>query len=240
LSNTQRLFFGIAALLPIFAQIYMAPKDYYSILQLQPGASLDDIKKAYRQLAMRYHPDKLQGNTYAAAYFQEVREAYEVLSDPRKREEYHLQRNHWKSSGRSFANSNAITPAILLKEAKVLYEKVRQMDIFRMDLEGVQRQILQLVSDEVLAQLKSFGDGAAEEDTLHFLMEAAKPLPYSMVTEIAIQWGKLPHLSQAALQRIQAFLKERRRAHLKERFRTPLLMVVALLLCYLVYRLARA
>ncbi len=217
----------------------MAPKDYYTILQLQPGASLDDIKKAYRHLAMRYHPDKNQGNTYASSYFQEVREAYEVLSDPEKREAYHIQRNYWKSSGRAFAERTAVTPSLLLKQAKALHDKVSHMDVFRMDHQGVQRQILQLIPDEVLNQLTPFGDSAAQEDALHFLMEAAKPLPYLFITKLAAQWKKLPGISIAAQERIQRFLKEKQAAHQREKLRTPLLILVAFLLCYLVYRLAR-
>jgi molecular chaperone DnaJ len=217
----------------------MAPKDYYTILQLQPGASLDDIKKAYRHLAMRYHPDKNQGNTYASSYFQEVMEAYEVLSDPDKREAYHIQRNYWKSSGRAFAESDAVTPSILLKQAKALHDKVSHMDVFRMDHQGVQRQILQLTPDAVLMQLTSFGDSTTLEDALHFLMEAAQPLPYPYLPALVQQWKKLPGIGSAAQGRIQAFLKARRAAHRREKLRTPLLILVALLLCYLVYKLAR-
>jgi DnaJ-domain-containing protein 1 len=218
----------------------MAPKDYYTILQLHPGASLDDIKKAYRQLAMRYHPDKNQGNTYASTFFQEVREAYEVLSDPEKREAYHIQRNYWKASGRAFAERTAVTPSILLKQSQALLDKVSHMDVFRMDHQGVQRQILQLIPDGVLEQLTPFGDSEAQEDALHFLMEAAKPLPYLLIPELAAQWMKLPGIGIASHKRIQQFLKEKQAAHRREKLRTPLLILVALLLCYLVYRLARA
>ena len=63
-------------------------KDYYSILGLQKGASQDDIKKAYRKLAMQYHPDKNANDPSAEAKFKEVSEAYETLSDSDKRAKY--------------------------------------------------------------------------------------------------------------------------------------------------------
>ncbi len=66
----------------------MAPRDYYEILGLSRGASESDIKKSYRKLAMKYHPDKNPGDTSAEKAFKEVSEAYEVLSDTEKRNLY--------------------------------------------------------------------------------------------------------------------------------------------------------
>lgn len=60
-------------------------KDYYKILGIVKGASDDDIKKAYRKLALKYHPDKNK-EASAEEKFKEVAEAYEILSDPKKKE----------------------------------------------------------------------------------------------------------------------------------------------------------
>jgi molecular chaperone DnaJ len=66
----------------------MANKDYYELLGLQKGASDDEIKKAFRKLAIKYHPDKNQGNKEAEEKFKEINEAYQVLSDPEKKAHY--------------------------------------------------------------------------------------------------------------------------------------------------------
>lgn len=63
-------------------------KSYYDILQLSKGASDDQIKRAYRKLALKYHPDKNQGNEEANKKFAEINNAYEVLSDKEKRQIY--------------------------------------------------------------------------------------------------------------------------------------------------------
>jgi molecular chaperone DnaJ len=66
----------------------LAKRDYYEVLGVQKNASKDDIKKAYRKLAIQYHPDKNPGNKEAEEKFKEATEAYEILSDDQKKAAY--------------------------------------------------------------------------------------------------------------------------------------------------------
>tara|TARA_R110001592_G_scaffold243783_1_gene504925 strand:- start:176652 stop:177782 length:1131 start_codon:yes stop_codon:yes gene_type:complete len=66
----------------------MAKRDYYEVLGISKGASESEIKKAYRKLAIQYHPDKNPNDASAEAKFKEAAEAYEVLSDPQKKARY--------------------------------------------------------------------------------------------------------------------------------------------------------
>ena len=66
----------------------MAKRDYYEVLGANKSASAEDIKRAYRRMAMKYHPDKNPDNKEAESKFKECAEAYEVLSDSEKRQRY--------------------------------------------------------------------------------------------------------------------------------------------------------
>ncbi|GGX55240.1 molecular chaperone DnaJ [Saccharospirillum salsuginis] len=66
----------------------MSKRDYYEVLGVERGADEKDIKKAYRRMAMKYHPDRNPGDEEAEAKFKELSEAYDVLADPQKRSAY--------------------------------------------------------------------------------------------------------------------------------------------------------
>src|SRR5689334_11902321 len=66
----------------------MAKQDYYALLGVQKGASADEIKKAYRKLAMQCHPDRNPGDKAAEQKFKDISEAYDVLKDEQKRAAY--------------------------------------------------------------------------------------------------------------------------------------------------------
>jgi curved DNA-binding protein len=85
-------------------------KDYYKILGITKSADQAEIKKAYRKLAVKYHPDKNPGNKAAEERFKEVSEAYEVLADPEKKKKYDSLGENWRSfqnnGGARHGNSN--------------------------------------------------------------------------------------------------------------------------------------
>jgi len=90
----------------------MAKKDYYEILGVTKETNDKDLKKAYRKLAMKYHPDKNKNNPEAEAKFKEITVAYDVLSDPEKRKKYDrmghdsFEKGYDTSGGFNFSGEN--------------------------------------------------------------------------------------------------------------------------------------
>ena len=84
-------------------------KDYYQILGIERKASEDEIKRAYRKLALKYHPDRNPNNKQAEEKFKEINEAYQVLSDPQKRDRYDQlgdSYSRWRQRGGTPAGFN--------------------------------------------------------------------------------------------------------------------------------------
>lgn len=84
--------------------------DYYKILQIEKNASQEEIKKAYRRLAVKYHPDKNPGNKEAEEKFKQIAEAYEVLSDENKRRNYDQTGTPNPGNPFGFNDFNGFTP----------------------------------------------------------------------------------------------------------------------------------
>jgi len=113
----------------------MAKRDYYEVLGVGKNASADDIKRAYRRMAMKYHPDKNPDDKEAETKFKECAEAYEVLSNPEKRQRYD-QFGHEGLRGmgmRDYAHMR-------WQDIGSIFEDIFGFDAFFSDIFGTRRQ----------------------------------------------------------------------------------------------------
>ncbi len=157
-------------------QVFMQLKDYYTTLEVAPAATALQIKKSFRQLALKHHPDKNPGNAIAEAKFREIQEAYEILSDPEKRSAYNYKRWYNKSLKKQY-NNEPLSASSILAECIRLHNYMETVNVFRVDYDGLSYHIRQLLSDTNIAILKQSGDAILIKKVIEKLLAAASALP---------------------------------------------------------------
>lgn len=212
----------------------MGLKDYFAILELAPSASYMEIKKAYRKLALQYHPDKTDNDPYAAARFEVIKEAYEVLTDPAKKEYYLQQRWYNQSIGRR-KTGEMVTPVSLLKQSIELDRYVSRLDSFRMDREGLLEYMLDLYNDDTMEKLKMFNEPETNKAILRAVLSASKPLQAPQAHRLLEQLKKGIPGDPEMKQLMTLSLRRNRQTDRQEKWGFLLPLILTLLICLLMY-----
>lgn len=213
----------------------MQLKDYYKILGIEPSSSVSEIRKAYRNLAQQFHPDKKPGDQYAALKFEEIKEAYEVLTNPSKKENYLSQRWYEQSQGRKNFKTEPSTPDELLKQSLELYRYSAGQDAFRMDKEGLATYIKQLLSDNIIQNINKFKDREATLQIIRLLIKTSRNLLPKQLREIGQQLYKLAGENEISKELITEFLKQHNKENNWQQYKIPLMLLLTILLCFLIY-----
>ena len=211
----------------------MQLKDHYSILELAPSASLPEIKKAYRRLAQVYHPDKNNDDPYTREHFNAIKEAYEVLTDPSRKERYLQQRWYYQSLGKK-GSREILTPVSVLKQSLELDRYASTLDIHRMDKPGLQEYILEVLSGETIEKLNSFNDLEINKEIVNTILRCSSPLTLHLSEAIYSRLTKI-NTDVATYDMLREHLRLRQQVHRWEKYKTGLILLVVLLLCVLIY-----
>ena len=155
--------------------VLMPVKDYYRTLNVPAQASIEEIKKAYRLLAQQYHPDKNNNDPYSIAYFSEIKEAYETLTNPFKKDIYLQERWYNRATGNK-RSREVITPVTILKEVLEFEKYTSKMDVFRMDKERLFSYINELLSEEAISQLLQFNEPEINQQIVLTLLKPVRLL----------------------------------------------------------------
>ncbi len=208
------------------------------MLELEPGANAEEIKKSFRRLALRYHPDTNQGNRHSEAWFRELQEAYDVLTDPIKKEAYLQERWLRKSAGKGFDEPVALTPEHILYKAQILAREVRGMDHFRMNHVALRRRIEELLQWQWLDMLQSFEDDKANDEILRLILQSCEPLEYRQIEQLKESFTTAEDMMPAWKQSLQAYISKRRNAYFWDQFQAPIIIGLSLLLCALIFAIS--
>ncbi|MEP7376589.1 MAG: DnaJ domain-containing protein [Chitinophagaceae bacterium] len=208
----------------------MQLKDYYSILELPPSASADEIKKAYRRLAHQYHPDKKNNDPYAAAQFTEIQEAYETLSNPLQKEYYLQQRWYAQSIGKKI-KQETITPVNILKQMIELEKYVSKLDIHRMDQQGLFDYMQNILSDSTISTLNSFNETDINKEIVLTSLKGVRVLPYHFILPFAERLKKLIVSDKLTIKKIDQFVRHHKQTDYWEKRKVWIILLLVLLIC---------
>ncbi|MCF8451217.1 MAG: DnaJ domain-containing protein [Taibaiella sp.] len=212
----------------------MQLKDYYKILGVKPLAVLPEIKKAYRALAIKYHPDKNPDNALGEAQFKEINEAYSVLSNTRKRAAYDDER--WLSGmGNNTKYNEAITPAWLLKVCVELNTSLAKMDTHRMSQGTLQTYLLMILADAHLEVLLEENDKKINEAIINELIRATEKLELRYLDEVLSGLNTIAGNDTAIRQTIDSYATERYLQDRRDRYFPYIVIAVTLALCVFMY-----
>ncbi len=208
-------------------------KDYYQILQIQPHSTLAEIKQAFRRLALIYHPDKNPNDKYAEVQFNEIKEAYEVLTNPAKKENYLQQRWYNQSIGKR-RTAETITPVSILKLVLELEQYVSRLDVHRMNKEGLSGYIDELLSTGTIENLKQFNEPEINKQIITSALSAMQPLSMKFLGKLPERLGTLADDETSSYQ-IKNFLKNRKRAFLWEQYKVAVIILFTIFICLVIY-----
>jgi curved DNA-binding protein CbpA len=195
--------------------------NYYKVLYVSPNATAAEIKKAYRQLALKYHPDKNNGDLSAEVKFKEIAEAYETLSDPEKRRNYdfnHNQQNRFTNSSqkKQQQKERPVTPLSFLSFFTDLRKKVEIIDSKNINKRNLFDTINDLLTDENINFLINRNDYKTNKQIIEQVLECCKSLGYYKhpiqafiyIEKICPKLARLAGTDNETIQKIHQFNKK--------------------------------
>ncbi|PWT99226.1 MAG: hypothetical protein C5B52_10940 [Bacteroidetes bacterium] len=211
----------------------MEGKDYYEILGVNPDSTLREIKKNYRKLALQFHPDKNEGNESATLEFHEIQEAYEILSDPEKRQIYNYSYSGSNYSGDTYKKPSS--PQEIFALASNLTKQVVISDTFRMNQERLAAKLMRILSDENISLMQEAGLDSLNHHFVDEIIFISRPLKYRFIDPII---GKLMDLAGEDIsqkEKILEYSKARKYRNSWERAYPFLVIILTLTICLAIY-----
>ena len=215
----------------------MLPKDYYKTLGINYRAGLQDIKKAYRLLALKYHPDKNNDGNYSDVYFKEIQEAYSVLSNKDKKNAYDEQL--WLAGVKKTENEEIINASWLLNIAIELNNSLIRMDKHSINYTALKSYILLILSDAHIVILLTEKDNTINTALINELIAAMKELKNTNLEDI---YEKLSLIANKEYLLLNLIEKDKRACKMQyeiEKWQPVIVFIVAIILCIFIFVLGK-
>jgi molecular chaperone DnaJ len=209
-------------------------KDYYAILALPPSATTEEIKKAYRRLAHLYHPDKTSDDDYAAMKFADIKEAYEVLTHPARKEDYLQQRWYLKSIGKKLRPETQ-TPVSILKDILALERYISKIDTHRMHAESLVGQVDSILSEKNVEMLNALPEKHVNTEIALRVVHIAEVLPYQQADILLRQINGIRAVDKTVISKKEELLHRKRKSARWDKQKPWVMLVIVLLICIMIY-----
>jgi curved DNA-binding protein CbpA len=215
----------------------MPVKDYYKLLKIAHSADSNTIKKAYLQLAMQYHPDKHGDNQSTHFYFQEIQEAYEILSNPEKRENYHYK--IWLEKAQGHELDTALSTDQIIQLFIHTERAIHETDSFRRNNEQLTEILISLYSNTRLELIAETNDNSLETTTLQLAMQSSTSLSslaqFKLIHQLNPILKKHPQMHKIWMQQINTRIKKEK----IEKLKVPIVILTTILLCLAILLLSK-
>ncbi|MGN6616679.1 MAG: J domain-containing protein [Ilyomonas sp.] len=221
-----------------FYPLFMYEKDYYQILQVSPNATPGEIKRSYRRLAFKYHPDKNFGDALTEAVFKQIIEAYEVLSDPVKRDDYNKKTfSVYSNYHQQKKNYTPVTSQSILKECIELSNLVGRMNAFKINRDALLFSLQNILSPLHISILKEEDDKELKAKVLHYLIKSCAPLQLIQIEKLSSPLFQIAGDNEKPRANLYNFFRQKKREEIWNKYKFLMVIIITLVLCFIIYSL---
>lgn len=208
--------------------------DYYALLNLPPHATVDEIRRAYRKKVMDCHPDLYPDDPEKLRLFNTVKEAYETLIHPQKKEIYLQERWRRKAAGQS-PGEGVFSAADYLKKCLALNRQLAAMDAYRISEQQIFQQLNQLLLKDKIAALQDVKDPLLLRSVAEALIPCIRFLSLQLFLKISDSLMQLSGDDVLIQQKINKLISDKKRERRLSLWKVPLIVLLTALLCFLIY-----
>lgn len=205
-------------------------KDYYRILNVKSSAPVNEIKNAYRKLAMKYHPDKNSGDALAAAVFTDVAEAYGVLSDDTLRKQYNNRR--YITAVQEYKKPIE-TIETLNERIETINEQIKNINPVHLHKDALLYELMQLFPEDV--DLLSYTNKNLLTVFLEKIITASAYLSSAQTKQLILLLQPLYEKNTWLRRSMQTLLQRQQQNECWEKYKIVLAVAAAIILCILIF-----
>lgn len=223
----------------------MSFKDYYKILELNSTATQADIKKSYRKLALKYHPDKNFGDKISEAKFKEIQEAYEILSVEERKQNFdydynkfynnqtkqNTSQNYRPKQEEPHQEAPPITPDTFLELFHQMHRQVFLSGSAKdLDKQKFYNRLKELLNEKCISFLRYHDEVKINRQIINELLQCCELIELTQVKDLSTALVKVAGTDNESIQKIHSYIKARNRKDNKRSIIVLSLIVGAILL----------